>query len=177
MSRVGKHAVAIPSGVNIAMKPGVIEVSGKLGKVESPVSELVKVEKDGESIRVTPINDTTAARSLWGTTQRNIKNAVKGVSEGFTYKVDLVGVGYRASVQGQNLVLQLGFSHDVTYPLPAGVTAKCEKPTSIALTGADKQVLGQIVAEIQKNRPPEPYKGKGVIKENQFVLRKEGKKK
>ena len=177
MSRVGKHAVTIPAGVNIALKAGAIEVSGKLGKIQSPVSELVKVEHKDNAIHVSPANDSAAARSLWGTTQRNISNAVKGVSEGFTYKMDLVGVGYRASVQGQNLVLQLGFSHDVTYPLPEGVTAKCEKPTAISLIGADKQVLGQIVAEIQKNRPPEPYKGKGVIKENQFVLRKEGKKK
>lgn len=177
MSRVGKHAVVVPSGVNVTLTEASIEVSGKLGKIANMIPELVKIEHKDGKISVAPANESTAARSLWGTLQRNISNAVKGVSEGFTYNLDLVGVGYRASVQGQNLVMQLGFSHDVVYPLPQGVTAKCEKPTSISLMGANKQQLGQIASELQKHRKPEPYKGKGVIKQGQFVLRKEGKKK
>ncbi len=177
MSRVGKHAINVPSGVSVNLSEGVIEVSGKLGKIQNTIPELIQVAHGDGKISVTPVNDSVTARSLWGTLQRNISNAVKGVSEGFTYNLDLVGVGYRASVQGNNLVLQLGYSHDVVYPLPQGVTAKCEKPTSISLTGADKQCLGQIASELQEWRKPEPYKGKGVIKEKQFVLRKEGKKK
>lgn len=177
MSRVGKHAVAVPQGVTVSISSGKIEVSGRLGKIAYDYPESVQVSQVAEGISVVPANETAFSRSMWGTMQRSIKNAVKGVSEGFTYNLDLVGVGYRASVQGRNLVLQLGFSHDITYPLPQGVEAKCEKPTSISLTGANKQVLGQIASELQGFRPPEPYKGKGVIKENQFVLRKEGKKK
>lgn len=185
MSRVGKHAIPVPSGVNITYSGDSFEVSGKLGKLTNTIPELVAVEHKDNAITVKPVNESTKARALWGTVQRNLSNAVKGVSEGFVYKMDLVGVGYRASVQGKNLVLQLGFSHDVVYPLPEGVAAKCDKPTSISLTGANKQVLGQIVSEIQSHRPPEPYKGKGVIKNiqkgdtfvHQFVLRKEGKKK
>lgn len=192
MSRVGKHAIPVPSGVNIAHSGDSFEVSGKLGKLTNTIPELVVVEHKDSAITVKPVNESAKpvnesakVRSLWGTVQRNLSNAVKGVSEGFVYRMDLVGVGYRASVQGKNLVLQLGFSHDVVYPLPEGVEAKCEKPTTISLTGANKQVLGQIVSEIQSNRPPEPYKGKGVIKciqkgnefVHQFVLRKEGKKK
>lgn len=177
MSRVGKHAVAVPQGVTVSITGGQIEVSGRLGKIAYGLSESIQISQDASGVTVKPSNETAFSRSMWGTMQRNIKNAVKGVSEGFTYNLDLVGVGYRASVQGRNLVLQLGFSHDITYPLPQGVEAKCEKPTAIALTGANKQVLGQIASELQGYRPPEPYKGKGVIKQGQFVLRKEGKKK
>ena len=177
MSRVGKHAIPVPEGVTIQLTSDVIEVSGKLGKIKNTLHELVNVQHVDGKITVNPVNDTTASLSLWGTFQRNIKNAVKGVSEGFVYDLDLVGVGYRASVQGQNLVLQLGFSHDIVYPLPQGVTAKCEKPTAISLMGPSKQQLGQIASELQSHRKPEPYKGKGVLKKGQFVLRKEGKKK
>lgn len=177
MSRVGKHAVAVPSGVTVSIAGGQIEVSGRLGKIAYGLSESVHISQGEDGVTVKPADETAFARSMWGTMQRNIKNAVKGVSEGFTYNLDLVGVGYRASVQGRNLVLQLGFSHDITYPLPEGVEAKCDKPTAIALMGPNKQVLGQISSELQGHRPPEPYKGKGVIKQGQFVLRKEGKKK
>jgi large subunit ribosomal protein L6 len=177
MSRVGKHPVAVPQGVQVTIADNTISVKGKLGTISCDFPDVVTVTHSDNKILVAPVNESIFARSMWGTLQRNIKNAVKGVSDGFTYNMELVGVGYRASVQGKNLVLQLGFSHDVTYPLPAEVTAKCEKPTTIALTGPSKQQLGQIVAEIAAKRPPEPYKGKGVIKENQFVLRKEGKKK
>lgn len=177
MSRVGKHSIPVPAGVTVTVNPGIIAISGKLGKIESPYTEAVNVLLEDGKFSVTPVNESAASRSMWGTVQRNVKNAVKGVSEGFTYTLELVGVGYRASVQGQNLVLQLGYSHDIVYPIPSGVTVKCEKPTSIALTGANKQQLGQIASELQTHRKPEPYKGKGVIKQNQFVLRKEGKKK
>jgi len=177
MSRVGKHTIALPSGVSVGLTAQAIEISGKLGKLIHKLNDAVKVAQSPEGITVTPASESEFSRSMWGTMQRNIKNAVHGVSEGFVYNLELVGVGYRASVQGNNLVLQLGFSHDITYPLPAGVSAVCEKPTSIALKGANKQQLGQIASEIQGYRKPEPYKGKGVIKQGQFVMRKEGKKK
>jgi large subunit ribosomal protein L6 len=177
MSRVGKNPIQIPSGVTVAVKGNKIEVSGKLGTDSCPMSELVVIKTEQGVTTVSPVNETKEARMIWGTTQRQIQNMVKGVSEGCTVNLELVGVGYRASVQGDKLCVQLGFSHDVFYTLPKGYSAKCEKPTSIAITGPSKQVVGQIAAEIRKYRKPEPYKGKGVIREGEFVVRKEGKKK
>ncbi|MBI1954368.1 MAG: 50S ribosomal protein L6 [Proteobacteria bacterium] len=177
MSRIGKHAVKIPSGVNIAVDKQKVSVNGKLGSMDFEVHKLLNIEKGSDFIAVKPKDTSKEALIQWGTAQRQISNIVKGVSEGFTLNLELSGVGYRASVQGNNLVLQLGFSHDIIYPLPKGINAKCDKPTSIALTGYNKQLLGQVAAEIRSHRPPEPYKGKGVIRGNEFVLRKEGKKK
>lgn len=177
MSRVGKHAVKIPSGVTVNILANRIEASGKVGKDFASYNDLVVLEQSPEQILVKPANETAASRAMWGTVQRSLSNLVKGVSEGFTKNIELVGVGYRASVQGNVLNLQLGFSHDITYPIPQGITIKCEKPTSIAVSGASKQQVGQLVAEISKHRKPEPYKGKGAIPEGKFVLRKEGKKK
>ena len=177
MSRVGKNPVIIPSGVNVTLANGMIEVAGKLGKLSMQLTDAVKVEMVDGQIVVTPANDSKISRSLWGTTQRRVKNLVNDVANGVTINLELVGVGYRASVQGNNLSLQLGFSHDVVYPLPAGITVKCEKPTSIAITGADRQLVGQVAAEVRSYRQPEPYKGKGVIRQGEFVIRKEGKKK
>jgi large subunit ribosomal protein L6 len=182
MSRVGKHAIAVPSEVKVNVVGNNVSISGKLGSLECSVNELITVDFSDDKISVNPINETTAARAQWGTAQRQLKNAVLGVSTGFTYKLELIGVGYRAQVKGNTLVLQLGFSHDVNFEIPEGMTIKCEKPTFIALSGADKQGLGQLVAKIRAYRPPEPYKGKGIhrVKENgslEFVMRKEGKKK
>lgn len=177
MSRVGKNPIIIPAGVNVNIASGIIEVTGKLGKLTMRLSDAVNVVMTDGQILVKPANDSKVARSLWGTTQRRVKNLVNDVATGVTVNLELVGVGYRASVQGNNLSLQLGFSHDVIYPLPDGITVKCEKPTSIAITGADRQLVGQIAAEVRSYRKPEPYKGKGVIRQGEFVIRKEGKKK
>lgn len=177
MSRVGKHAVKIPSDVNLTINGQHLEVSGKLGKLSLNVPEVIEIQKQSESVLFVPKDQSDLARSLWGTSQRNFANMVKGVSHGFTVNLDLVGVGYKASVQGDKVVIQLGFSHDVVYPIPQGITVKCEKPTSISISGASKQQIGQIAAEIRNHRTAEPYKGKGVIREGEFVVRKEGKKK
>lgn len=177
MSRVGKNPVTIPSGVTVTLAKQKIEVAGKLGKLFLDLTEHVVVENVDNQILVKPANDSKMSRMMWGTTQRRIKNMVSDVDAGVTVNLDLVGVGYRASVQGNNVNIQLGFSHDVVYPLPEGITVKCEKPTAIAITGADRQLVGQVAAEIRSYRKPEPYKGKGVIRQGEFVVRKEGKKK
>jgi large subunit ribosomal protein L6 len=137
----------------------------------------VETTLDGNQVWVKPKTETKRARMMWGTTRALINNMVKGVSEGFTVNLEINGVGYRAAVQGKTLQLQLGFSHDVNYPIPDDVTIKCEKPTAISITGKDRQRVGQIAAEIRAYRGPEPYKGKGVKYETETILRKEGKKK
>lgn len=177
MSRVGKNAIQIPSGVTYAQDGALITVKGKLGAQSYTLPELVLLEKTDNAVQLQPRDASMRARALWGTAQRTLANMVKGVNEGFTVTLNLVGVGYRASVVGNKVVLQLGFSHDVEYALPQGVTAKCDKPTEIAITGPSKQEVGQIASEIRKYRKPEPYKGKGVIRTGEFVVRKEGKKK
>lgn len=177
MSRVGKNPIIIPLGVNVNIDHGIVEVAGKLGKLKMQLSDAVNVEMTDGQILVKPANESKVARALWGTTQRRVKNLVNDIANGVTVNLELVGVGYRASVQGNTLSLQLGFSHDIMYPLPEGIFVKCDKPTSIAITGADRQLVGQVAAEIRSYRPPEPYKGKGVIRQGEFVIRKEGKKK
>lgn len=177
MSRIGKHPVKLPQGVSVTQNGLNISVSGKLGSLTAPVSEFVSLTIDSESVVVNPVSKTKVSVSHWGTFRKVIANMVKGVNEGFSYTLNLVGVGYRASVAGQKLTLQLGYSHDINYDLPQNVTAKIEKPTEIVLTGPCKQQLGQIAAELRGFRKPEPYKGKGVIRQNEYVVRKEGKKK
>jgi large subunit ribosomal protein L6 len=177
MSRVGKNEVLVPAGVTLAISGQALSFKGSLGADNYTVPESISIEKTEKGLIFKPLNDNKTTRMLWGTTNRNVANIVKGVSQGFTLTMNLVGVGYRAAVAGQKLTIQLGFSHDIVYDLPASVTAKIEKPTSIELKGPSKQLLGQIAAEIRSYRKPEPYKGKGVIRENEFVLRKEGKKK
>ena len=177
MSRVGKNEILIPNDVTFANDNGCLTIKGKFGCESYTLPECVKLEKTENSIKLQPKDQSMRVRSLWGTAQRTVANMVKGVSAGFTVNLALVGVGYRASVAGNKITLQLGFSHDVIYDLPAGISAKCEKPTEIAITGSRKQQVGQIAAEIRNYRKPEPYKGKGVIRENEYVVRKEGKKK
>ena len=177
MSRVGKYPVPVPSGVTVQIAGRDLNVAGKLGQSSLQLSEDVSVSVDGGLVTVTPASETKRGRMMWGTTRALIANMVKGVSDGFTVNLEINGVGYRAAVQGKSLQLQLGFSHDVDYPIPDDVTIKCEKPTAIAITGRDKQRVGQIAAEIRAYRGPEPYKGKGIKYATETILRKEGKKK
>ena len=177
MSRVGKYPVVVPSGVTVNLAGGDLSVKGKLGQASLKLVDSVEASLEENQVWIKPKGETKQARMMWGTTRANIANLVKGVSEGFTINLEINGVGYRAAVQGKNLQLQLGFSHDVNYPIPDGITIKCEKPTAISITGTDKQRVGQIAAEIRAYRGPEPYKGKGVKYETETILRKEGKKK
>jgi large subunit ribosomal protein L6 len=177
MSRVGKNPVEVPAGVDVAINGKVITAKGKLGSLEYAATEDVVITMDDGKVVVTPANETKRARAMWGTARSRVQNMVTGVSNGFTKSLEINGVGYRAAVQGKALVLQLGYSHDVNYPIPEGIDIKCERPTAIAISGADKQKVGQVAAEIRAYRPPEPYKGKGIKYVDEIILRKEGKKK
>jgi large subunit ribosomal protein L6 len=177
MSRVGKHPVPVPSGVSVEIVNRILRTKGKLGELSLRLSDHVEAKLEDGKVVVTPRSESKRARTLWGTTRALVNNMVAGVSTGFSKTLDISGVGYRAQVQGKNLQLQLGFSHDVVYPIPAGVTIKCEKPTQITISGADRQRVGQVAAEIRAFRKPEPYKGKGIKYDSERIRRKEGKKK
>lgn len=177
MSRVGKNPVSIPQGVTCHINGQDITIKGKNGELIAQTSKEVEVTQADNAILVRPRDDSKQARMLWGTWKNRIRNMVQGVSEGFTVRLEITGVGYRAAVEGSTLKLQLGYSHDVLYPIPQGIEIKCEKPTAIAISGADRQRVGQVAAEIRAYRKPEPYKGKGVKYENEHIVRKEGKKK
>ena len=178
MSRVGKYPVIVPDGVSVAVENGNILVKGKNGELSCQYnSDAVSVSMDGNKVVVTPKNETKEARILWGTTRANINSLVKGVSEGFTKELELIGVGYKARVEGTKLVLSLGFSHDVVIETPKGLKITCASPTQISIFGADKQLVGQTASEIREWRKPEPYKGKGIRYVGEYVRRKEGKKK
>jgi large subunit ribosomal protein L6 len=178
MSRIGKNPVTIPSGVNVAVAGQVITIQGKLGKQSLTLHGEVAAAVEAGKIVLKPRSMSKRARALWGTSRALISNGVKGVSAGFTQNLEINGVGYRAQVEGKNLNLQLGFSHDIKYPIPEGITMKVgEKQTTIAITGSDRQKVGQVAAEIRALRKPEPYKGKGIKYESEHIRRKEGKKK
>jgi large subunit ribosomal protein L6 len=177
MSRVGKNPVTVPAGVNVEVAGGRVSAKGKLGQLSMAISSEVSVALEDGKVVVKPRGESKRSRMMWGTTRNLVRNMVAGVSQGYTVNLEINGVGYRAAVQGKDLVLQLGFSHDVTYRIPEGVAIKCEKPTAIAISGADRQKVGQVAAEIRGFRPPEPYKGKGIKYESETILRKEGKKK
>jgi large subunit ribosomal protein L6 len=177
MSRVGKNPVLVPSGVTLAVEGRQVKAKGKLGELAFTLSDLVEAKVEAGKFWVKPANDTKQARMMWGTARNLVRNMVQGVERGFTKNLEINGVGYRAQVQGKTLQLQLGYSHDVSYPIPAGVTIKCDKPTSITVSGADKQRVGQVTAEIRSFRKPEPYKGKGIKYDTETIRRKEGKKK
>ncbi|MCR9074308.1 MAG: 50S ribosomal protein L6 [Alphaproteobacteria bacterium] len=177
MSRVGKYPVAVPDGVTIQIANDEIKAKGKLGELSAPISPEVDVVHEDNVVKVVPKRDSKRARAMWGTTRALVNNIVTGVSEGYTVNLEINGVGYRAAVEGKDLVLALGFSHPVRFPIPDGITMKCERPTAISISGSDKQVVGQLAAEIRAFRPPEPFKGKGVKYANEIILRKEGKKK
>src|SRR5882762_9942290 len=171
MSRIGKNPVPVPSGVSIDIAGQTVTAKGKLGTLKLVVSnEVVPTLEDGK-VWVKPKSDTKRARMLWGTTRALVNNMVQGVSKGFTVNLEITGVGYRAAVQGKMLNLQLGFSHDVQYPIPEGITIAAAKPTEIKITGSDKQKVGQVAAEIRSYRPPEPYKGKGVKYAGEYIFR------
>ena len=177
MSRVGKNPVPVPAGVNVEVANNRVSAKGKLGQLSMLVSPEVTVVLENGQVVVKPRGEGKRARMMWGTTRNLVRNMVAGVSQGYTVNLEINGVGYRASVQGKELVLQLGYSHDINYRIPDGVTIKCEKPTAVAISGADRQKVGQVAAEIRSYRPPEPYKGKGIKYDYETILRKEGKKK
>jgi len=177
MSRVGKYPVTVPSGVTVQITGDNLTVKGKLGESQLVIRDDVEVTLDDNQVWVKPKLETKQARMMWGTTRALINNMVKGVSDGFTIILEINGVGYRAAVEGATLKLALGFSHDILYPIPEGISMKCDKPTLIAISGRDRQRVGQIAAEIRSFRGPEPYKGKGIKYETETILRKEGKKK
>jgi large subunit ribosomal protein L6 len=177
MSRIGKKAVAVPSGVTANVEGQVVKVKGPKGslQLELPDEVAVKMEKGG--IKVDPRDETKRARAMWGTSRTLVANLMTGVTKGFERRLEINGVGYRAAVQGKNLQLALGYSHDVVFPIPEGVAITTPKPTEIVITGIDRQKVGQAAAEIREFRPPEPYKGKGVKYSDETIFRKEGKKK
>ncbi len=177
MSRIGKHPVPVPDGVTVEISGRQVTAKGKLGELHVTLMEEVEVKRDGDQIVVRPRDDSDRAQQMWGTARSVVNNLVTGVAEGFTRGLEINGVGYRAQIQGKDLVLQLGFSHEVRYPVPDGITVQCPDQTHIAVSGADKQRVGQTAAEIRAFRPPEPYKGKGIKYADEYVMRKEGKKK
>ena len=175
MSRVGKNPVAIPAGVTIELKGQHLKAKGKRGELELTVHDDVTVAKEAEGLVFKPRNDSRRARMQWGTARNLASNVVRGVSDGFTINLEINGVGYRAAADAKMLKMQLGFSHDVEIPIPAGIQIKAVKPTEIEISGSDRQRVGQIAAEIRSLRPPEPYKGKGIKYSTETIRRKEGK--
>ncbi len=177
MSRIGKKPIALPKGVTATVEGQTVKVKGPKGELRVSLVNDVDVSAGPDGVTVSPREGAERARQMWGLSRTLVNNLVVGVTQGFTQKLEINGVGYRAAVQGRNLQLQLGFSHDVAYPIPEGISIVCEKPTMIAVSGIDKQLVGQVSAEIRSYRPPEPYKGKGVKYAGEYILRKEGKKK
>ena len=177
MSRVGKHPVEFAAGAKIEVANGVLTATGKLGALSLRLTDDVETTVEGNRVTIMPRGDGRQARMMWGTTRALVANMAKGVTDGFTRTMEITGTGFRAAVQGPNLVINLGFSHDVVYPVPEGIKITTPRPTSIAVQGVDKRLVGQVAAEIRSFRPPEPYKGKGVRYDSETIRRKEGKKK
>ena len=178
MSRIGKKPVAMPAGVTATVESGTLTVKGPKGTLAMQLLEdLVKYEVAEGEIRVTPLVDAQRNRAAWGMQRTNVQNLVTGVTEGFTKVLEITGVGYRAQAQGKNLRLQLGYSHDVNIAVPDGIEVKTPDPTTVEISGIDRQQVGQVAAEIRRWRKPEPYKGKGIKYRGEYIFRKEGKKK
>jgi large subunit ribosomal protein L6 len=177
MSRVGSSAITIPADVTLSNDGGVIVVKGKNGELSTSLHSDVELSVADNVATLKPARDTRQAKALWGTMRSNLNNMVVGVTEGFTRKLEINGVGYRAAMQGNKLVLSLGFSHPVEMDVPAGLKVAVDNNTSVTITGADKQLLGQFASEVRAKRPPEPFKGKGVKYADEYIVRKEGKKK
>jgi large subunit ribosomal protein L6 len=177
MSRIGKKPVAVPSGVTATIDGQSVSAKGPKGVLSVVLNDEVTVEMTDDGIQINPRDKSKDARSKWGLSRTLVSNIVTGVNDGYTRRLEIQGVGYRAQVQGSKLQLALGFSHDVNYPIPEGIKIECPKPTEIVVSGIDKQRVGQVAAEIRRYRPPEPYKGKGVRYEGEYIFRKEGKKK
>ncbi|GLI96218.1 50S ribosomal protein L6 [Sphingobium sp. BS19] len=177
MSRIGKKPVAIPSGVTATIEGKQLSVKGPKGTLAMPLRDEISYTLEADGISVQPANKTKAARAFWGMQRTLVQNLVTGVTEGFTKQLLITGVGYRANSQGKNLKLQLGYSHDVDFAIPEGITIATPDNTTINISGNDKQQVGQVAAEIRRWRKPEPYKGKGIKYAGEFIFRKEGKKK
>jgi large subunit ribosomal protein L6 len=177
MSRIGKKAVAVPAGVTVSVSGANLSVKGPKGELKMVLAEHVLAKLEKGAVKVDPRDQSKLARSCWGMSRTMVANMIKGVTEGYSKSLEINGVGYRAAVQGKLLLLNLGYSHDVNYPIPAGIEIKTPKPTEVVITGIDKQRVGQVAAEIREYRGPEPYKGKGVKYAGEYIFRKEGKKK
>ena len=177
MSRVGKHPVHVPSDVAVVLSDQTLTATGRLGTLSLVVSNEVDASIADRTVTIAPKSDTKRSRAMWGTTRALVNNMVTGVSIGFSVNLEITGVGYRAQVQGDTLNLQLGYSHEIKFPIPEDVRISCERPTVITVSGADRQRVGQVSADIRAFRPPEPYKGKGIRYAAETVRRKEGKKK
>ena len=177
MSRIGKKPVSVPAGVTATVEGQKVTAKGPKGELSFVVNDEVLVKMEENQVVVSPTDQSKDSRSKWGMSRTMIENIITGVSDGYERKLEINGVGYRASMQGKNLQLALGFSHDVIYETPEGITIACPKPTEIVVTGIDKQQVGQVASEIRRFRKPEPYKGKGVKYAEERIVRKEGKKK
>ena len=177
MSRIGKKAIAVPAGVTANVEGQTVKVKGPKGAMQFVLPDEISVQIDKGSVKLDPRNESKRARSMWGTSRTLVNNLVTGVTKGYEKKLEITGVGYRAALQGKNLQIALGYSHDVIFAIPEGIAITTPKPTEILITGIDKQKVGQVAAEIRGFRPPEPYKGKGVKYANEYIFRKEGKKK
>lgn len=177
MSRIGKHKINIPAGISVVCDANILKI--KKGNIEKvyDVPKCIGIEVSSDGILFKPLNSEKLTRSIWGTSQRNVSNIIEGFDKGFKVELEMVGVGYKASVSGKKLTMQLGFSHDVDYDIPDGITIACPKPTSMVISGTSKKQVGDVAAFLRSYRKPEPYKGKGVMKVGEFVYRKEGKKK
>ena len=177
MSRVGKNPVKVPAGVTVELAGTRVTAKGKLGELTADYGRDVVLAREGDGIVVRPASESHQARRMWGTARAGIRNMIEGVTAGYSEKLDISGVGFRAAVQGKDLVLQLGYSHEVRYSIPAGIKIACPEQTQITIAGSDRRLVGQVAANIRDFRPPEPYKGKGIKYANETILRKEGKKK
>jgi large subunit ribosomal protein L6 len=177
MSRIGKKPVPVPKGVSVSIDGQAVKAKGPKGELRFVVNDLCTVALADEKVSVTPVDQSKAARAQWGMSRTMIANMMAGVTNPFTKKLELNGVGYRAALKGQSLSLSLGYSHEIEFPIPAGIKVETPKPTEIVVTGIDKQLVGETAAQIRSFRPPEPYKGKGVKYAGEYIFRKEGKKK
>jgi len=177
MSRIGKKAIAVPAGITADVQGQTVKIKGPKGALSVVLHDDVAVKLEGGQIKVDPRAETKRARAQWGTSRTLIANLISGVTKGFERRLEISGVGYRAAVQGKNLQLALGYSHDIVYPIPEGITIATPRPVEIVITGSDRQKVGHVAAEIRKYRPPEPYKGKGIKYVDERIFRKEGKKK
>ena len=177
MSRVGKKPVAIPSGVNASVEGQMVKVKGPKGALQLMLHDDVSAKVESGGVKIDPKYETKRARAMWGTYRSLVANLIEGVAKGYERRLEISGVGYRAALQGKNLQIQLGYSHDIVYPVPDGITITLPKVTEVVVAGIDRQKVGQVAAEIRSFRKPEPYKGKGVKYSDEFIFRKEGKKK
>ena len=177
MSRIGKKPITVPSGITANVEGQTVKVKGPKGALSAVLPDDVAVKLEGGQIKVDPRNDTKRARAQWGTSRTLVANLIAGVTKGFEQRLEINGVGYRAAVQGKNLQIALGYSHDIVYPIPEGIAIATPRPVEIVISGSDRQKVGQVAAEIRDYRPPEPYKGKGIKYSDERIFRKEGKKK